>query len=1014
MRLYQLLLLLIMSVFCYGQNNQIKFDHLTIEDGLSQGTVHSILQDNRGFMWFGTRFGLNRYDGHEFKVFAHNPEDKTSLPGYRILNLCMDHSGTIWVGTETNGLARYNQTTENFHNFHFDPADSSSLSSNLITCIFEDSEQTLWIGTQDGLNRLDKNGQGFSKYYHLDNDSTSLPSNHISALSEVSPGILLVGTGSGEMAEFDIGSSQFTEIRNEQFWPSNSSNRGIQEILKDRNHDYFWVSRLTYGLTKFSLSEGILENYRLFEGTGRVTSTDFIFSICQDQDGRLWLATVGGLTLFNPQTETFIFNTHDDSKSFGLGDEIIYSVFNDDQGLVWAGGDSQGLNIYKPNQIRFELFSHSSANSQGPSGNDIYSIIEDRFGDIWFTSLGGGTNRFNPTTGTYRYYQTDDTKRGVWSMSYAMKVMIDQYDKVWIGTAVAGLSQVDPQSGERLKLYYNNWRANSLSGPTIYSFSEARDGTIWIGTMDNGLNRFNREADNFTNFAHDKNDKSSIGGDRIYALLEDESGVLWVGTAKGGLNRFYPESQSFTSFTNKIEDKNSIGSNCILDLYEDSENNLWIATKGGGLNKLDPQRKNFSRLDLGFENQNIITYSIEQDDQGYLWISTNKGLIKADPEHGFLNHYTSVDGLQGNEFLYGSSLKDSRGYIYFGGPNGLNRFHPDSVLNNAHIPPVVITKFKINYEEVPIGKMPDGRTVLDKSITETRGIVLIHQDKVISITYSALDYSSPDRNRFAYKLDNFDENWIQAGFDHTVTYTSLEPGDYTFHVKASNNDGVWNDTGVSVDITVLPPYWQTWWFRLLLSLILVFMVLMYVRLRFRRMEIEKRKLEKLVIERTAELKLEIEERQRVETEKMQLNVDHLKRELVSKSMHVTENQDNVNALIGQLKDMQKLDNNEMRQGFNGIIRYSKNLFKSGQDWDEFEKWFAEVHTDFFENILSEYPELTQRELKVCALIRINLVTKDISNLMKVQPKTIQIYRHRIRHKLGLTSDENLNHYLVRY
>ena len=403
-----------------------------------------------------------------------------------------------------------------------------------------------------------------------------------------------------------------------------------------------------------------------------------------------------------------------------------------------------------------------------------------------------------------------------------------------------------------------------------------------------------------------------------------------------------------------------------------------------------------------------------EDDHGYLWLSTNKGLIKADPEQGFLNRYTTIDGLQGNEFYYSSGLKDSQGYMYFGGPNGFNRFHPDSLINNPHIPPVVITNFKINYADVPVGKMQDGRSILTRSISETKNITVGYQDKIITLTYAALDFSDPNRNRYAYKLENFDEDWIQVGFYHSVSYTSLEPGDYKFCVKASNNDGLWNEAGVALDISVLPPFWETRWFRLLVSITLILMVVLYVQLRFKRLEREKRKLQKLVKERTAELKIEIAERQKVETEKMELKIDHMKRELVSKSMHATENQDKVNGLIGQLKEIQKLDNTEMRQRFNGVVRYAKNLFQSGQDWDEFEKWFTEVHTNFFGNILDEHPELTQRELRVCALIRINLMTKDISNLLKVEPKTIEIYRHRIRHKLGLASDDNLNHYLIRY
>ena len=480
------------------------------------------------------------------------------------------------------------------------------------------------------------------------------------------------------------------------------------------------------------------------------------------------------------------------------------------------------------------------------------------------------------------------------------------------------------------------------------------------------------------------------------------------------MNRFHPGTESFASFTYSIDDDNCLGSNNVLTLHEDSRNNLWIGTRGGGLNKLDSARQTFSTLDIGFDNIDIIVYKILEDDHGFLWISTNIGIIKVDPEQGFLNRYTLIDGLQGPEFFYNSGLKDSRGNLYFGGPNGFNRFNPDSVWNNPHVPPVVITNFKINYDEVPVGMMQDGRSILTRSITETKSITVGPQDKIISFTYTSLDFSDPQRNRFAYKLDNFDDDWIQVGSDRSVTYTSLDAGEYTLQVKASNNDGLWNEEGVSIAITVLPPFWQTWWFRLVSSLVLIVVILIYVQLRFRSIEAEKRKLEKLVIERTAELKLEIEERQRVESEKMQLKVDHLKRELVSKSVHATEKQEIMNNLFTELKEIQKMDANAMRQRFNRIIQHFKEMFKSGQDWDEFEKWFTEVHTDFFININQKYPELSPREVKVCALLRLNLVTKDIAALLNLQLNTVDIYRHRIRKKLGLTQETNLNQYFTQF
>ncbi len=1007
------ILSIILGVF--GQDNQLKFDHLTVEDGLSEGAVYSILKDSRDFMWFGTRFGLNRYDGLEIRVFSHDPEDSTSLPGYWISALLEDSHGNMWVGTEEGGLGKYNRDTEAFTQYRHNPDDPGSLSSNLIACLFEDAEGSIWVGTISGLNKFHPETNSFEKFFHLPGDSATLSDNYVTALAELSGGNLIIGFGSGSLAILNIQSGEIRNKTTGYFKSSRSSDRAIKAIIKDLNNDYVWLTRFGYGLVKYDLQNGPLKFYEAPDSDPHGLSLNFLYSPSQDSTGKIWMGSVGGLTVFDPGTESFSFNWPDQKEPRSLNDNMIYSAYVDNHGIVWAGSEAKGLNIHRPNQNRFELFQHDPEAMQTPSANSVYDLAQDSNGDIWFATIPGGVNRYNPTSKTYRYYQTDDSVPGTWSMNYPQQVLIDRFGMLWVGTNVAGLMEVDPESGVRTKLFYPlRTRSNSISGHTQLALLETRSGTIWAGTKESGLSRYNRETNDFTRFLSDPDDPTRLRGERVYALHEDRSGILWVGTAQGGLSRFNADTETFTTYMYTVGSDNCIGSNSILAIYEDSKQNLWIGTRGGGLNKLDSSRQQFSTLDLGSENIDILTAAIEEDDHGYLWISTNKGIIKADPEKGLVNRYTSVDGLQGSEFYHSSSLHDSQGYLYFGGPNGFNRFHPDSIVNNPHIPPVVITEMLINYEPVPIGEMADGRSILTKSITETSSIVLGYQDKTISFTYAALDYTDPTRNRYAYMLENFDQDWVNAGSDHSATYTSLAPGEYTFRVKATNNDGLWNETGLSLAIQVLPPFWQSWWFRLILSFTLIIIVIIYIQLRLHRSEVERRKLEKLVVERTAELKLEIEERQRVETEKMQLKVDHLKRELVSKSVCATQKQEIMNNLFQELKDIQKMDANEMRTRFNRVVRYFKDMFKSEDDWEDFEKWFTEVHTGFFSNLRQEVPALSQSEVKVCALLRLNLVSKDIANLMNVQLNTVDIYRHRIRKKIGLKTEENLNQYLTQF
>jgi len=359
-----------------------------------------------------------------------------------------------------------------------------------------------------------------------------------------------------------------------------------------------------------------------------------------------------------------------------------------------------------------------------------------------------------------------------------------------------------------------------------------------------------------------------------------------------------------------------------------------------------------------------------------------------------VNTYHIKEGVQSTNFYFSSRLKDSQGYFYFGGTNGFNRFHPDSIKNNSHIPPVVITSFKINYEEVPIGKELNGRVILTNPITETESITLTHKDKTLSFTYAALDYSDPERNRYEYYLENFDNDWINAGTRRFVTYTSLDPGEYAFHVRASNNDGVWNQHGVSLAILIKPPFWKAWWF--IFGEILFVCICIYsgfaIRLRI----------------------VQTQERRKAKEQQYQLKLDHQQRELVSKSMDLIEKQDFMESILAELKLLEKAKEEECQLVLKKMIRHLTQLVSFNHVWDEFEKWFTEIHSGFLKNLGGDYPTLTAKELKVCALLRLNMLSKEIAGLMNVEPATVEIYRYRIRKKLQLSKGENLIHFLSNY
>ena len=985
---------LIYTYCVYAQPADVKFDHLTVEDGLSNGAVYAILQDSRGFMWFGTRFGLNRYDGLEFKVFGHDPKNPNSLPGYQVTAICEDWTGAIWVGTFNGGLAKFDRKTEQFTNYFQDSADPNTISSNFITAIYEDSQQNLWVGTENGLNKYNRNQNSFITYYHDPVDSQSICDNRITSFCEIPSGTLWIGTKSGSLIKIDLKSSFIENLQDNPFRPTKAATNIITSLVGDPNENILWVTMFPIGLIKVKLNNMEINFYRISTDDPNMASTNGLFSSVMDENGNLWMGSVDGVTFFNPTREEYVYNRFDEYNPFSVSDYVIQKTYIDNQGILWVGTASKGVDKFNPKRLRFDHIKQSEKNPEGFQGTNVFSFDEDKEGLIWIGATPKGTNRFDPISGTFKYYQSDDSDPEVWSRNYVKQVLVDHYNKIWIGTFAAGLFELDPITENINHYRHVPDQPRSISDNDIYALYETMDGTLWVGTQGGGLNRFNRESGSFTHFTHDPSDTLSISSNDIYVIFEDHSGTLWIGTADGGLNRYEPLSESFTALLVSDENRNSISSNCVLSLFEDARNNLWIGTRSGGLNKLNPDRKTFSILDLGDEPSNLEIASILQDDDGFLWLGTTNGILKADPDSGLVNSYHVKDGLQSSQFYYSSSLKDSRGYFYFGGVNGFNRFHPDSIVNNNHLPPVVITDFKINYEEVPIGLRDDGRIILKESITQTKELTLTHNDKTVSFTFAALDYSDPARNRFAYYLEGFDDNWIQAGFRRFVTYTSLAPGQYTFQVKASNNDGVWNHKGVSLAITVLPPFWKTWWFILCEILLLGAIVSAGFFMRLR--AVEKR------------------ERRKAHEQQMKLKLDHQQRELVTKSMDLIEKQDFLEEILYDMKLIKEAKPQEQARILRQLIQRLSHLTSFNHVWEEFEKWFTEIHTGFIHDLSRDFPKLSAQEIKVCALLRLNMQSKEIAGLMNIEPATVEIYRYRIRKKLGLSKGKNLIKFISKY
>ncbi len=1003
------LMLLLILGSALGDDNPVRFNHLTVKDGLTMNAVHSILEDSQGFMWFGTRFGLNRYDGSDVKTFLHDPLNEKSIPGTYVSALCEDAENVMWVGTTTGGFSRYDRDLENFTNFAHNPENPNSVVSNKITCLFPDSRGALWIGTQEGLSKYVPSTGEFTSFHHDPDKEQSLAQDRILCIAETPGGRLWVGMENG--AATTISLDDYSMYRKVLVRPSTSIS--ITTMLADSVDECLWIGRFGLGVHRWDYNEDKFEY--IYDPTLPVSPVDGVHSISKDGDGSLWFSSAGGLANYNHETKNFTNYYHDANDPGSLGDNLLYATLVDRQGILWVTSEAAGVSYYDRDLIRFQLGQSDANNINSIRANPVWSISQDPVGNIWFGTIEGGTSVMDANTGEFTHYNSKETlgKTEWWSRDYIARVRSDRNHKIWIGTFSCGLFTLDYPT-QTLNHYRNRENEpNSFSDKTTRDILETSDGNIWIATESQGLEHYDEATDAFEHFTHDPDDPQSLSSNFTYCLLEDKAGYIWIGTSDGGLNQFDRTSGIFKRFMVDRNSSNSITSNGIVTLYEDDSQALWIGTSGGGLNKLNKERTKISTLDLHSSLANTSIYGILQDDHHFLWLSSNQGLLKAHPDTGLVNRYTLSDGVQ-ESFYFQSCLEATDGQMYFGGGDGYNVFYPDSIKNNQYIPPVVLTELAINYDDVSIGEARDGRVILKKSITQTKQLELSYRDKVISFKFAALNFSASYKNHYSYKLVGYDEDWIDAHNNPQAQYMNIPAGDYTFKVRGSNNDGAWNLEGTSIDISIAPPFWKTWWFKTLGIVSLLGLMLVYIQLRTYRLIAQRDKLEALVRERTAQLKVEIEERQRVESEKTELKLDHLKRELLTQSLHLNDKQQIMDNLQSELESFSKLSWNDIKPRINKLLHFLRDRSSVKQGWEDFEIWFTEIHTGFYSELRNSHPGLSENELKVCALLRLNLISKDIAKVMNVQPSSIDIYRHRIRKKLEIGSEEILSTFLSKY
>ena len=791
-------------VFCQNPSS-LRFEHLTVEDGLSSPNVFSMLQDRSGVIWFGTDKGLNRFDGYEFVVLKNDLNDSLSLGGNYVSSIFEDSIGNLWIATDSI-LNKYDDTHQTFRRINL----GKNGFDNRIMVINEIDSNTLILGTRSGLILLNKANGNTKQFRHNPNDSLSLSNDGISSIHITNNRMIWIGTMWG-LNLFDPESEKFRRF----LWTQNDpkGTRLIFSLLQNRENQLLVGTNISLAvLDLLNLDKPIKHHY-----FGRAIS-----EIYKDNKDIIWLGTRRGelLRLQDIEQEKGVWYRPDPTNTHSLTSQYINKIIQDNENIIWIASDA-GIHRITPEAVQFQIFNHHPRDTNSLSINHINCILEDQEGIVWIGTQGGSLNSFDPRVGEFRHYSYINHGHVLGpNHPSILSLFEDSQGIIWLGTAGAGIDRlIDREKGQFL--HYRVYNPSDWIGFT----SEAQDSFIYIGSL-GGLTRYNRTTNEFKFFPFflDESYTKSVG--ITTGIVEDEQKNIWSGNY-AGLFRFDPRSESYKHFTSDHRNPNSISHNSVLNIFKDGQNRIWVATENGLnlLNSKDEIFKSFFGKEKQFE---IAMGPITEDEKGLLWICSESGLLVFDPEKHEFQNFNKHDGLVTNELTSIFHSKNT-GKVYLGTTQGLHIYHPDSLRKSDYVPPVRITSFKYYNRKDGIGKV-----IKDNYIFWKKTIQLSYHDNILTFQFAVLSYRKTPKNQYAYRLEGLNDNWINLGTTREVTFTNLAPGNYILRVKGSNGDGVWNADGTSLAIRILPPWWRTCWAYLLYAIIILWSLFIFYRFQIHR------------------------------------------------------------------------------------------------------------------------------------------------------------------------------------
>ena len=815
----------IVTGYAQQLSGDLKFENISIDKGLSSSSINSIIQDSKGFLWIGTEDGLNRFDGYSFKVFRNKRGDKNSLSNNFIWSLFEDKSGNIWIGTDGGGLNKYDPATDKFERFVHDQDNKNSISSDAVQCVYQDKQENLWAGTWGrGLNLYDSKSKSFVSFRNNPEDKSSLSNDKVFCVFEDDQNNLWIGTDGGGLNLFDRKTKNF-----KSFNTNNSSlvSNSITTIFQTSPSE-LWLGTTEGYLINFNSKDFSSRTFNLSHSANSSIQNN-IWKIERDSQGLIWIATIQeGLFIFNPATETYV-NVKSGPKSYpGLESQNLKYLYRDRSDNLWIGTMASGL--YKVKRQKSNFNTINKLNTLGKLKDEfVFCLSEDKEGNIWIGTMSGGAFRFNPKRSSIKNYPPNSLPKGL-SGEIIRYVYNDRSNNLWIGPYYGSpnIYNFKNDSFEQFDLDFNKDNPDANLVRVIFEDSE---GILWFGLNGNGgVVTYDRKTGKFERYSTSSTAVSKISGDEILSICEDKNGFIWLGTYSYGLNRFDKKNSTFRYYKRDENNLNSLPGNIIPELFIDSDGNLWVGTYSDGLCKYNYDTDNFKIYteDDGLIDNSI--FGIVEDNDRNLWISTSKGISKFNKTENTFTNFDQSLGVQKGDFNPSARCKTKDGWIYFGGVNGVTYFHPDSIDIEMKDEVPVLTSFKIFNEE----------TFLPKSVAYIDTIILNHNDNFFSFEFTLPEFSAPDKIQYSYIMEGLEEEWIKIGNRGFVNFTHLDPGKYLFKVRSSNVLGVWSNSYKQIVVIINPPFWLTWWFRILTTFIVIGVLVFIYKKRTRQLKKEKR------------------------------------------------------------------------------------------------------------------------------------------------------------------------------